>query len=194
MVQQLIIFFWHSPLSALNDLLATRELELGATQSLAGMGSIVVLAAHRKENLANVDPSTGTLGLAEGTPHSSLEPISPSARKHLVDTEHMEGMNSDPEVESILPCRLGHVLVACDTGSLKSLTGDILLLPRDEMHTVGELVYSLLLHSNIIDPDLGVRNTTAIPRLGIWLVLDLAIAPRRPWPKFQKHQGLLLIR
>ena len=143
--------------------MATRELELGATQSLAGMGSIVVLAAHRKENLANVHPSTGTLGLAEGTPHSSLEPISPSARKHLVDTEHMEGMNSDPEVESILPCRLGHVLVACNTGSLKSLTGDILLLPRDEMHTVGELVYSLLLHSNIIDPDLGVRNTTTIP-------------------------------
>jgi hypothetical protein len=168
-----------APLSALNDLLATRELELGTTQSLAGMGSIAVLAAHRKENLANVHPSTGTLGLAKGTPHSSLEPISPSARKHLVDTEHMEGVNPDPEVKGILSCRLGHVLVACDTGSLKSLTGDILLLPRDEVHTIGELINSLPLHSNIIDPDLGVRNSTAVPGLGIWLVLDLAIAPRR---------------
>jgi len=152
-----------APLSALNDLLATRELELGATQSLTGMGSIVVLAAHRKENLANVHPSTGTLGLAEGTPHSSLEPISPSTRKHLVDTEHMEGVNPDPEVEGILSCRLGHVFVARDTGSLKSLTRDILLFPRDKVHTVGELINSLLLHSNIIDPDLGVRNTTTIP-------------------------------
>ena len=68
----------YSPLSALNDLLAARELELGTTQGFASMGSIVVLAAHRKEDLTNVHTSTGTLGLAKSTPHSSLEPISPS--------------------------------------------------------------------------------------------------------------------
>jgi hypothetical protein len=170
----------HSPLSALNDLLAARELELGATQGFASMGSIVVLAAHRKENLTNVHPSTGTLRLAKGTPHSSLEPISPGTRKHLVDTQDMERVNPDPKVEGILSCRLGHVLVAGDTGSLKSLTGDILLLPRDEVHTVGELINTLLLHPNIVDPDLGVRDTTAVPGLGVWLVLDLAIASRRP--------------
>lgn len=91
----------------------------------------------------------------------------------------MERVNPDPEVEGILSCRLGHVLVASDTGSLKSLTGDILLLPRDKVHTVRELINSLPLHSNIIDPDLGVRYTAAVPRLGVRLVLDLAVAPRR---------------
>ena len=40
-----------APLSALNDLLAARELELGATQSFTGMCSIVVLASNRKEDL-----------------------------------------------------------------------------------------------------------------------------------------------
>jgi hypothetical protein len=169
-----------APLSALNDLLAARELELGTTQSFTGMGSIAVLAPHRKEDLANVHPSAGTLGLAKGTPHSSLEPISPSTRKHLVDTKHMERVNPDPQVEGILSCRLGHVLVASDTCSLKSLTGYILLLPRDKVNTVGELINALLLHSDIIDPDLGVRYTTAVPGFGIWLVLDLAIAPCRP--------------
>ena len=75
----------------------------------------------------------------------------------------MEWVDPDPQVEGILSGRLGHVLVAGDTGSLKSLTGDILLLPRDKMHTVGELINTLPLHPNIIDPDLGVRDTTAVP-------------------------------
>jgi hypothetical protein len=45
--------------------------------------------------------------------------------------------------------------------------------------TEGELIHSLLLHPNIIDPDLGVRDTTAVPRLWVWLVLDLAVASCR---------------
>ena len=75
----------------------------------------------------------------------------------------MERVNPDPQVEGVLSSRLGHVLIARDTGSLKSLTGHILLLPRDKVNTVGELINSLLLHSNIIDPDLGVRDTPAVP-------------------------------
>lgn len=118
-----------TPLPALNDLLATRELELGTTKSLSCMDGIVGLAPHRKEDLANGNTGTDSLRLPESTPHTSLEPISPSTRKHLVDTEHMERVNPDPEVEGILSCMLGHVLVASNTGSLKCLTGHILLLP-----------------------------------------------------------------
>jgi len=118
-----------APFPALNDLLAAWELELGTTEGLSSMDSVVGLAAHRKKDLSNSDTSTDTLWLPESTPHSGLEPISPSARKHLVDAQHMERVNPDPEVEGILSCMLGHVLVASNTGSLKSLTGDILLLP-----------------------------------------------------------------
>jgi hypothetical protein len=91
----------------------------------------------------------------------------------------MERVDPDPQVEGILSCRFGHVLVACNSGSLKSLTGDILLLPRDKVNTVGELINSLPLHSNIIDTDLWVRDTTAVPGLGIRFILDLPIAPCR---------------
>jgi len=118
-----------APLPALNDLLATRELELGTTESLSSMDSIVGLAAHRKKHLSDSNTGTDTLWLTESTPHSGLEPISPSTRKHLVDTQHMERVNPDPEMEGILSCMLGHVLVASNTGSLKSLAGDVLLLP-----------------------------------------------------------------
>lgn len=118
-----------TPLPALNDLLAARELELGTTESLSSMDSIVSLAAHRKKHLSNSDTGTDSLWLPESTPHSGLEPISPGARKHLVDAQHMERVNPDPEVEGILSCMLGHVLVASNTGSLKSLAGDVLLLP-----------------------------------------------------------------
>jgi len=118
-----------APLPALDDLLATRELELSTTESLSGMDGIVGLAAHRKKDLANGNTGTDTLRLTKSTPHTGLEPISPSARKHLVDAQHMERVNPDPEVEGILSCMLGHVLVASNTGSLKSLAGDVLLLP-----------------------------------------------------------------
>jgi len=75
----------------------------------------------------------------------------------------MEWMNPDPQVEGILSSTLGHVLVASNAGSLKSLTGNILLLPANQVDTEGELIHSLFLHPNIIDPDLGVRDTSTVP-------------------------------
>lgn len=84
------------PLPADNDLLTTRELELSTAESLLGMVAVVVLATNREEDLPNGDTGTCTLRLTESTPHSSLEPISPSTRKHLVDTKHMEWVHPDP--------------------------------------------------------------------------------------------------
>ena len=55
-------------------------------------------------------------------PHS---PISPSAGKHLVDAEHVEGVGTDPDVEGVLTRRLGHVLVASNATSLEGLGGDL---------------------------------------------------------------------
>lgn len=43
----------------------------------------------------------------------------------------------------------------------------------------GEAVYVCTLGSNIVDSDLGVGHTTAESALGVRLVLDLTIAPRR---------------
>jgi len=46
----------------------------------------------------------------------------------------------------------------------------------DEVDAVREGVHGLPLLAHVIDPDLGVRHTTAKPGLGVGLVLDLPVA------------------
>ena len=87
---------------AADDRLTARELELGTVAGFFSMIGIAFLAVHRKEDLANVLTSTGTLRLAKTTPHSSLELIRPGTRKNPVDTKDIE------RVEGILPSTLGH--------------------------------------------------------------------------------------
>ena len=48
-------------------------------------------------------------------------PISTSAGQHLVDTEDVEGVDADPQMESILSGGLGDVLIGTDTSSFESL-------------------------------------------------------------------------
>nr|GLL30873.1 hypothetical protein E3P99_02043 [Ipomoea trifida] len=151
------------PLSADNNLLTPGELELSTAQGLLGIVAIGILAAHRQKNLPNGNTSTRTLRLAESPSHASLKPISSSTRQHLVYTQNMEGVDPDPQVESVLSSELCHVFVASNTSSFKCLTCHILLLPTNQVHTEGELIYPLFLHSNIIDPDLRIRHTTAVP-------------------------------
>lgn len=167
-----------SPLATDNDLLTARELELGTAESLLSMLSIVVLAPDREQDLTNSHPGTCPQGLSKSTPHASLEPISSCTRKHLVDSEHMEGVDTDTQVEGILASELGHVLVACNASSLKGFAGDVFLLPRGKVDTEREIISGLPLHANIIDTDLWVGHTTAVARLRVRLVLDLTIASR----------------
>lgn len=55
-------------------LLTAGELELGTTQSLDDLRLPTVAGAHRHDGLSNAHTRYGTLGLAESTTHSSLEP------------------------------------------------------------------------------------------------------------------------
>ncbi|CAH9119403.1 unnamed protein product [Cuscuta epithymum] len=125
--------------------------------------TVGIFAGNGQKNLFNGNVGTDTLRLAKRPPHSRLEPISPSTRQHLISTENMERVNLNPKVEGIFSCELGHVLVASNSGSLKGLTRDILLLPADQMHAEWELINSLFLHSHIIYPNLWVGHTTAVP-------------------------------
>jgi len=168
-----------SPLSANNDLLATRELELGTTERLASVLVVLVLAADGEQNLTDAHTGACALGLAESTAHTGLKPISTGARKHLVDTEHVERMHAHTQVEGFLSGVLDHVLVARNTRSLKGLAGHIFLLPTDEMYAERENLHAVPLHTAVIDADLGIRDTAAEAGLGVGLILDLAVATRR---------------
>ena len=62
-----------SPHGAEDDLLLARELELGAAQSLSNIGLLGLAGADAHQGLANADTGHNTLGLTEGTTHTSLE-------------------------------------------------------------------------------------------------------------------------
>ena len=62
-----------TPLAGDDDLLATGELVTGTTESLLDDGGVLVLGTDRKDDLANVDTGDGTVRLAPGTTHTSLE-------------------------------------------------------------------------------------------------------------------------
>ena len=126
-----------TPLAGDDDLLATGELVTGTTESLLDDGGVLVLGTDRKDDLANVDTGDGTVRLAPGTTHTSLEsrervavrrelykrktprernvPIGSGTRQHLVDTEDVEGVDTDPHVEGILSRGLGDILVGANT-------------------------------------------------------------------------------
>ena len=118
------------------------------------------------------------MSLAEGASHSSLEPIGSGTGQHFVDPQDVEGVNPDPDVESILAAVLDKVFVAADTPSLESLRGELLQLVRHQVDRQRELVNSGLLTSQVEDPDLGVGDTAAEPGLGVGLVLAVAVATR----------------
>merc|ERR1719435_18725 len=165
-----------SPLLADKDLLASRELELGAPKSLNTFGLELVMGSDGDEDLTDPDPGGGSMSLAESSSHSSLEPISSCARQHFVDPKHMEGVHANPDVELVFAAVLHEVLVAADTSGLQGLAGQLLQLVGHQVNRQRELINSSLLTSKIEDPDLRVRDTTVEPALGVRLVLAVAIA------------------
>lgn len=87
---------------------------------------------------------------------TSLQTICTSAGKHLVDTDNVVRMETDTDVEVILSNRVDHVLVGTDTGSLKRLGGDHLLLEGQKVHACRELIATQLLLADIKDLDLSL--------------------------------------
>lgn len=159
-----------------NDLLATGELVLATPQSLEGGGAVRVTGSDGHKNLTNVDTGNETVGLSEGTTHSGLQSIGTSARQHLVDTDDVVGVDTDTEMETFLSGNLDEVLVGANTGGLKSLGGQLLVLVGDEVDAEREVVYAGLLATEVENADLGIGYTAVEPALGVGLVLAVAVA------------------
>ena len=69
-------------------------LVLGSSERLESIGTERILCAERQDDLADVDASNESVGLSESTTHTSLKPISSSARQHLVDSDDVEGVGA----------------------------------------------------------------------------------------------------
>ena len=165
-------------LSGDEDLLSSWELELGSSEGLLSVRNVLVGASDGQENLTNGDSCGLAKSLTEGTSHTLLESIGTSAGEHLVDSNDVPWVNSDSHVE-VLSSDIGlHVLVAGNSGSLKSLRSDLLLLVANQMDAGWESIPLGLLLSDIVDSQLGVWHTSVESGLWIWLVLLVPVAPR----------------
>jgi len=168
-----------APLLGDNNLLATSELVLAAAEGLNDVGLVVLFCPDGEKDLTDADTSDGTSGLTERTTHTSLQTIGTSARQHLVDADHVEGVDADTQMERVLSAGLGHVLVGANTGGFQSFGSNLLLLIGDKVHTEGELVDGSLLTSKVENPNLRVRDATAETGFGVRLVLTPAVAASR---------------
>ena len=81
----------------------------------------------------------------------------------------MVRVGTDTEVETFLAGSLDEVLVGANTGGLKSLRAQLLILVGDEVDAEREVIDTGLLATKIEDTNLGVGNTTVEPRLGVRL-------------------------
>ena len=88
-----------SPLVRHNDLLTPRELVLAASEGLNDNRLVGILGANRDEDLSNVHSCNNPIWFAKGPSHTSLQTIGTSTRKHLVDADDVEGMNTHAHVE-----------------------------------------------------------------------------------------------
>jgi hypothetical protein len=167
------------PLGGLQNLLASSELELSTAKGLHDVVSVGVLSANRNQNLADRHTGSSADGLTVRVTHTGTEAISSGARKHLVSAEDVEGVGAHADVVGVLSDGLGQMLVDGNTGSLKSLGGDLLLLVAHHVADEGEEIDSSLLGSNIEDTDLGVWHSTAVPTLDVGLVLLVTVATGR---------------
>jgi hypothetical protein len=103
-------------------------LVLGSSERLESVGAERILCAERQNDLADVDAGNESVRLSKSTTHTSLKPISSSARQHLVDADDVVRVGADTEMEGFLSGGLDHVLVGANTGGLESLRGQLLVL------------------------------------------------------------------
>lgn len=135
-----------------------------------------VTSADAHDDLTNVDTGNSAVGLAPGTTHTGLQSIGTSARQHLVDTDDVEGVGADTQVETFLAAVLDEVLVGADTGGLEGLRAQLLILVGDKVNAQGEVVDIGTLAAQIEDLDLGVGYTTVEPGLGERLKQNIELA------------------
>ena len=168
-------------------------LVLATPQSLEGGGAVRVTGSDGHEDLTDVDTSDKTVGLAESTTHTGLQSIGTSARQHLVDTDDVVGVDTDAEMETFLSGDLDEVLVGANTGGLESLGGQLLVLVGDKVDAEREVVDVGTLAAEIEDTNLRIRDTTVESRLGVRLVLAVAVASCRTTGHFDGVCGVLLL-
>jgi len=167
-----------SPSVGDDDVLTTGELVRATTEGFLNVLLVTLLGTDGKDDLSDRATGNYTGGLTEGATHTSLQSIGTGARKHLVNTKNVVWVASDAEVKSFLGGSLSHVLVNDDTSGFESFRRELLVFTGNEVTAERELIRGSTLVADIVNLQLGVRDTTAVSRLDVWLVLTVSVASR----------------
>jgi len=167
-----------TPVLGYNDLLATRELVLGSSESLESDSTVRITSSDTQDDLTNVDTGNGSVGLTPSTTHSSLQSIGTSARQHLVDTDDVIWVSADTEMERFLSSVLDQVLVGANTSGFQSLGTQLFIFVGNQVNAERELVDIRLLSAKVENTNLRVGYTTVESGLRIWLVLAVTVTSR----------------
>jgi len=81
-------------------------------------------------------------------------------------------------MERFLSGSLDHVLVGANTSGFQSLGAQLFILVGDQVDAERELIDVCALTAKIENTNLRVGDTTVETRLGIWLVLAVAVTSR----------------
>lgn len=84
-------------------------------------------------------------------------------------------MQTHTDVELVLAAELDQVLVAANTSGFQGFRAQLFVLVRHQVDAQGEILHGGLLATEIEDTDLRIWDTTAEPRLRVWLILTVAI-------------------
>lgn len=98
-----------TPVLGRNNLLASWEFVLSATEGLDGGGTVLITSTDTEDDLADVDTGDETVGLSESTTHTGLESIGSGTRQHLVDSDDVVWVSPDTHVETFLSSDLDEV-------------------------------------------------------------------------------------
>jgi hypothetical protein len=112
-------------------------------------------------------------------------------------------------MEGVLSSGLRDILVGADTSGFEGLARELFVFVGYEVNAEREIIYGGAFPAQVKDPDLmltsayhrkngameedlGIRDTSVIPRLGIWLVLAVAIAAGWTTTHLEHYQTILV--
>lgn len=158
LILRLLVLVLHhvceAPALGYDNLLTTCELVTRAAKGFHNNRAVVLPGTDGEENLSDIDAGHGVIRLAVRTTHARLKPVGSRAGKHLVDTDDVEGMNTNTEVERVLARGFRDVLVGANSGSFESFRRNLLVLVANKVAAEREIINTSLLAAEVENADL----------------------------------------
>ena len=154
-----------SPFLRPEDFLATGEFEFRPSQGFNHRSVHAVLRSDTHNRLTDGHTRSCTKRFSIRTTHTRLQSIRTSTRKHFVNTQDLERMTTNAEMEIIFAAEFRQVSIRGNTRGFQSFGTQLLFFIRHQVHDQRKHIYRGFLRTDVIDADFRIRYTTAVSGL-----------------------------